>query len=125
MLLFAQAGPGQLVEATVASSEPALLLSAYAVQANSGALKVVVFNKNPDRTVQLAIDVGQRMTGANLLRLYAPRVDDATDTTLGGAPVGAAGSWSPAHAERLALSDGIAMVNLPATTAALVTFDTV
>jgi hypothetical protein len=123
MLLFAQAGPGQLVESNLEPSEA--LLMAYSVRSDNGALKIAAFNKNPDHGVLLTVDPGQRAQRATSLRLHASRIDGATDTTLGGAPVGAAGEWSVARKETLPLENGSAVIELPAASAALITFEPV
>ena len=123
MLLFAQAGAGQLVESKFGQLDQAPLLTAYALRSGTGATKVAAFNKNLDRGVRLTIDSGQRSKGATVLRLRAPRVDDTTDTTFGGAPVGAGGAWSAGRQETLAVENGSAVLDLPATSAALITFD--
>jgi hypothetical protein len=123
MLLFAQAGAGQLVESKLELSEQAPLLTAYALRSDQGALKVAVFNKNLNRGTRLTIDPGQRAQRVTLLRLHAPRIDDTTDTTFGAAPVGSAGEWSVAREETLPLENGSAVVDLPAASAALITFE--
>ena len=46
MLLFAQAGAGQLFETQLEHSEDAPLLPTYALRANSGTIKVAAINKN-------------------------------------------------------------------------------
>jgi len=58
----------------------------------------------------------------SVLRLVAPRVDDTTDITFGGAPVGASGAWSATREEILSGENGVAAIELPAASAALVTF---
>ncbi len=123
MLLFAQAGAGQLVESKFDQSEQAPLLTAYALRSITGTLKVAAFNKNLDRGVRLTIDSGQPAKRATALRLRAPRVDDTTDTTLGGAPVGAGGAWSSAQQEVLAIENRTAILDLPAASAALITLE--
>jgi glycosyl hydrolase family 79 len=123
MLLFAQAGAGQLVESKLELSEQAPLLTAYALRSDQGALKVAVFNKNLNRGTRLTIDPGQRAQRVTLLRLHAPRIDDTTDTTFGAAPVGSAGEWSVAREETLPLENGSAVIDLPAASAALITFE--
>ncbi len=122
MLMFAQAGVGTLLETTLDPAPDAPLLTAYALRAPGGALKVAAFNKNMDRAVQLDIDPGLRTGPATALRLYAPRLDDATDVTFAGAPVGANGSWSVASEEKPAGESGILRMELPPGSAALVTF---
>jgi hypothetical protein len=124
MLMFAQAGVGTLLETTLDQAADAPLLTAYALRAPGGALKVAAFNKNVDRALQLDIDPGLRTGPPTALRLYAPRLDDATDVTFAGAPVGASGSWSVASEERPAVESGIVRMELPPASAALVTFAT-
>lgn len=123
MLLFAQAGAGQLVESKLEPGEHAPLLTAYGLRNDSGATKVAVFNKHTDRAIRLTVDVGQPAQRVSSLRLHAPRVDDTTDTTFGGAPVGAGGAWSAASEETLSLENGAAVIELPAASAALITFE--
>jgi hypothetical protein len=123
MLMFALAGAGQLVETALDHPERAPLLTAYGLRSNAGAIKVAALNKNLDRGVRLTVDAGQRSQRASALRLHAPRVDDTTDTTFGGAPVGARGAWSAAREETLPVENGAAVIDLPATSAALITFE--
>jgi hypothetical protein len=123
MLLFAQAGPGQLVESKLESSDRAPLLTAYGLRSTTAAIKVAVFNKHLDRSVRLTIDAAQRAQRVTSLRLHAPRVDDTTDATFGGAPVGAGGAWSATHQDTLSMENGAAVLELPAASAALVTFE--
>ncbi len=123
MLLFAEAGAGQLVETQPEGVEQAPLLTAYGLRAQGGELKAAIFNKNLDRRVRLAVNVGEGAQHAKVLRLHAPRVDDTTDVTFGGAPVGAAGVWSAAREERLPMQNGSVMVELPAASAVLITFE--
>jgi Glycosyl hydrolase family 79, N-terminal domain len=123
MLLFAQAGPGQLVETKFEPLEQAASLTAYGLRNGQGALKVTAFNKNLDRAIRLTIDAGQRAPRVRSLRLHAPRVDDTTDTTLGASPVGAGGAWSAAREEILGIENGAAVIELPPASAALIIFE--
>ncbi len=123
MLLFAEAGSGQLLESTLDHPEQAPLLTAYGLRSPAGAIKVAVFNKNLDRGVRLTMDAGQGLQRANALSLHAPRVDDTTDTTLGGSPVGAAGAWTPVRKQALTFENGAAILQLSAASAALITFE--
>ncbi|HTV60205.1 MAG TPA: glycosyl hydrolase family 79 C-terminal domain-containing protein [Verrucomicrobiae bacterium] len=122
MLLFAAAGSGRLVESKLDGIEDAPLLTAYGVRADDGSIKIAIFNKNIDRRVRLAVETGEPVKAANLLRLFAPRVDDATDVTFGGAPVGASGEWSEAFQENLSVENGKTNVEMPAASAALIRF---
>jgi hypothetical protein len=128
MLLFAQAGPGTLIDTKIlggvdaaAGSDAAPMQSAYGLVSDAGKVKLVVFNRDA-RAVRLSIDPGSRMERATALRLSAPRIEDTTDTTLGSAPVGASGEWAPLREEKLSISSGQVMLDLPAASAALVSF---
>jgi Glycosyl hydrolase family 79 C-terminal beta domain len=123
MLLFAQAGAGQLVESKLDQREQAPLLTAYGIRNDAGGMKVAAFHKNATCSVSLTIDAGQRAQRVRSLRLHAPRVDDTTDATFGGAPVGAGGAWSASREEVLTVGNGAAVLDLPAASAALITFE--
>ena len=86
MLLFAQAGAGQLVGSKLDQRDQAPLLTAYAIRNDAGGMKVPAFNKSATRSVSLTIDAGQRAQRVRSLRRHAPRVDDPTDATFGGGP---------------------------------------
>lgn len=125
MLLFAQAGPGHLIDAKLDNPQDAPLVNAYGLLNEGvephGTVKAVIFNKHDDRTVKLHIDCGQRANRARALRLTAPRLDDTQDVTLGGNPVGGSGAWSAEHEEDLTVHEGAAKIDMPAGSAALVT----
>jgi hypothetical protein len=121
MLLFAEAGAGTLVAAEIDKGAAAPLLNAYGLSAN-GTMKAVILNKHADRDVALTIDSGTRAASASVIRLQAPRLNDTADTTLGGAPVGAGGDWSPAVTEKIAARKGKVTLLMPKASGALVTF---
>ncbi|HTW47619.1 MAG TPA: hypothetical protein VMD92_06715 [Acidobacteriaceae bacterium] len=125
MLLFAQAGPGHLIDAKLDNQQDAPLVTAYGLVNDDveprDTVKAIVFNKHDDRAVQLTIGSGEGANRARALRLSAPRLDDTQDVTLGANPVGDSGAWSAEHEEDLALHDGAAGIDLPPGSAALVT----
>lgn len=123
MLLFAQAGSGQLIETQIEGRDQAQLLTAYALRADDGKVKVAIFNKNLDRKVRLYLNPGAMARGAKVLRLHAPRIDDTTDVTFGGAPVGASGAWSPGWEQTLPVQNGSVTMEVPAADGALITFE--
>jgi len=120
--MFAQAGAGTLIGSTLDGAEAGSLLTAYGLLASDGATKVVIFNKNADRDIGLSIEGAPRTQQATVFRLRAPRLDDTTDVTLAGAPVGASGQWTSARAEVIQTQNGIFSMDLPAASAALVSF---
>lgn len=107
MLLFSQSLGAQLVEAKL-DSPGAPLLAAYGLRSDAGDLHVAAFNKHADRSVRLTIDPGQPAHRVTVLNLRAPRIDDTTGITLGGGP--------------LALENGSTALDLPAASAARITF---
>ena len=127
MLLFAQAGPGYLIDASLDNQPDAPLLTAYGVLNDTGnapgTARAIIFNKEADRAAHLTIDIGEPAAQARVLRLTAPRLDDTQDVTLGANPVGAAGAWLPEREEALAVHNGTATIELPAGSAALVSFN--
>jgi hypothetical protein len=50
-------------------------------------------------------------------------VDDTTDTTFGGSTVGSGGAWSITREEIPEVENGAAAIELPAASAALITFE--
>lgn len=123
MLLFQQGGAGQLVESAIDAPGLRPLLTAYGLRNDAGEIKAAIFNKNLARAVRIRIDAGVSAARVSALRLHAPRVDDTTDTTFGGSPIGAGGAWSARREETLLVENGSAVLDLPAACAALVTFE--
>jgi hypothetical protein len=121
MLLFAQAGAGQLMAAKLSGNEAAPLLTAYALRGTDGRTRVALFNKNLDADVEVAIS-GVASPSATVLRLAAPRADDTTDVTFGGAPVGASGSWSALVREHVLGHSGGFVLHMPKASGALLEF---
>jgi hypothetical protein len=121
MLLFAQAGAGQLVTNTLSEPQPDDAVAAYSLKTPSG-LKTVLFNKNPSSVVAITIDPGQRAGAARVLRLSGPSLDATSGVTLGGSGVDAHADWTASKESRLHAVHGLYTVELPAASAALVTF---
>lgn len=124
MLLFAVAGAGRLVMTEldgVAATDGSV--SAYGLMSDDEELKVVVLNKNPDRDVTLTVAAAGSKK-ASVLRLVAPRADDTTDVTFGGAVVGSYGGWAPTVAETPAVHHGALVLQMPKASAAVVTLAT-
>jgi hypothetical protein len=119
MLLFAAAGHGRLVATRMAGAADGALV-AHGLKTPDGTLKVVVLNRSLDGDVTLAIDAPGVTRGA-VMRLTAPRPDDRTDVTLGGAVVGNDGNWTPAVTERLVAGQGPLTLRMPRASGALVT----
>jgi hypothetical protein len=124
MLLFAVAGARRLV-ATEMDGTGATdgSVSAYGLISDDDELKVVILNRSRDADVILTVSAPGAKK-ASVLRLVAPRVDDATDVTFGGSVVGNYGGWAPTVAETPAVRNGALVLQMPKASGALVTFDT-
>jgi len=119
MLLFAVAGAGRLVMTQLEGAADGAL-AAYCVKTPDGTLKLVLLNRNLDRDATLTVDVAG-VKSASVLRLIAPRANDTTDVTFGGAVVGNDGAWTPTVAESLAVRRSSVTLSVPQASGALVT----
>jgi hypothetical protein len=118
MLLFAVAGVGRLVMTELEGADGSL--AAYCLKTPDGTLKVVLLNKSPDRDATLTV-AALGVKSASVLRLIAPRPDDTTDVTFGGAVVGNDGAWTPTVAENPAVRRSSLTLSVPRASGALVT----
>ena len=117
MLMFAHASDGALVPTRLGGGSDAL--SAYAVRAGDGALRVSLVNRDLGRASQVAIDPGHRFGQGHVLQLVGPAVD-GTDVTFGGATLDDYGGWTAATKEPLQFTGNEFMVEVPAASAATV-----
>lgn len=122
MLLFAEAGAGRLVESHLDRPQPEDVVAAYSVRTDSG-LKTVLFNKNPDSTQRVTIDPGLRTGHATVLALTGPSLDATCGVKLGDARVSSFGQWENPHRETIQADRGRIIVDLPAASAALISFE--
>ena len=122
MLLFAQAGAGQLVENKLSEPQPEDVVAAYSLKTDSG-LKTLLFNKSSGSALHIVIDPGQRAQRATLLQLSAPHLDSTSDVTLEGSGVDAHADWSAASQPALTQKHGQFTTDLPPASAALITFE--
>ena len=117
MLMFAAAGPGQLIPATLSNGAAAPLFSAYALKGPDGLPSLILINKHADVDVSLVIATAN---GGHVQRLLAPRLDDIENAAFSGARVGIAGAWSPASTEIVRSQNGVVILPMPHGSAALV-----
>lgn len=121
MLLFAEAGAGQLVKNTLSEPQPEDTVAAYSLKTDAG-LKTVVFNKGATTGLRLEIDPGQKAERATVLMLSGPNLEATSGVTLGGATVDAHGEWRGARRATISNRSGMLSIELPAASAALVDF---
>jgi hypothetical protein len=122
MLLFEQAGPGQMLESKLDYNQDVPLLTAYSLRSDSGEIKTVIFNKYQDRNIRVAIDPGKHSAGAKVLHLMAPGIESTSGVTLGAGTIDASGKWQASKEERVPLTQNLINVELRASSATLVSF---
>jgi hypothetical protein len=120
MLMFAQAARGALVPAHLARDTSGL--KAFAVRAPEGTLRVCLINQNITRDERVDIDAGRKFAVASMMQLAGPSVDATAGVTLGGASVDEFGGWAPATHEEVRLTGHEVIVDVPAASAALISF---
>jgi hypothetical protein len=121
MLLFYLAGQGPMLSTTAATSNP--YFTAYAVKAD-GWTSVVLDNKNATTGVDAMVDLGAAVTSASAIYLEGTPAGSltasATDITLAGARVTAAGGWNCNPPYIQTTSGNAVSVYVPPASAALV-----
>lgn len=122
ILMVSQMVGGRLIGSKLQLPGDSPLLKAYTVQAGNGSMQAAIINKNPEQRVRLMVQTGSNARRIAVKRLVAPRLQDTTDVTFAGAPVGADGSWKPERIEYISSSNGIAECWIPAGSAALLTW---
>ncbi len=97
-------------------------VSAHGILSDRETLRLVLINKEGlDRVV---VDVSGLVyySRAAALRLVAPSFDSRAAITFGGRSVDLNGSWEPEPAQRVERKGGSFLLQLPAASAAVVTF---
>jgi hypothetical protein len=118
MLMFAEVGPGTLVRAKFENGASGV--AAFALRANDGSLKAIVFNKNAERDFRLLINTGARRVTA--LRLEAPLLASKRGMTLGGAALKADASWSSNSQQEFRIDTMTPGLPMPRASALVVSF---
>jgi len=110
ILLFTLAGQGTLYTTSL-SGIGSLNITAYAVRTASGALNIIVVNKDGAQNLQLTVQLPQSASSATLLEMTqltagvtGPSLSATSGVTIQGASVGANGSFSPGAAYTLSAS---------------------
>jgi hypothetical protein len=120
MLLFAYAGRGSLVPIHTRGIRP--WLRAFAVRGTVGEHRLILVNTDlaQNEHVRLAT-TGKKAT---ILRLTADSAESKSGLTFGGASVDPNGDWAPRVAESVTFKADRFVVEVPATSAAVVQFHT-
>jgi hypothetical protein len=121
MLLFAQAGAGSLVSATVTTS--AQNFTAWAIKTDEGT-SVVLNNRDASSGVSVSVDLGSAVSSASAIYLEATPHGSLTaasgSVTLAGAQVSTDGDWPSKTPYVQTVSGSTVSVYVPAASAALV-----
>ena len=116
LLAFAEGSKGE--QLSLACDTGGVNLTAYAARSGSN-VTLTVINKDMSRDASVTV-TGLSAKQASVMRLSAPSLTATTGITLGGAPVDGSGKWNGGKSEPVKL--GKAMFEMPAGSAALVTF---
>jgi hypothetical protein len=117
MLLFSQAGAGNLDATSVAGGSPLL---AHAVAASDGSTRVVLVNESATTDVDATVDLGKAATSATLTRLAGPSLEATSGVTLAGNPISPSGAWNPGPLPSVPVTGSTLEVDVPAASAVLV-----
>jgi hypothetical protein len=119
LLAFAQAAKGEQIALTVDAG--GANLTAYAARQNAGAMTVTVINKDQSRDAAVEVTGPAALQQAQVMRLTAPSLTAMNGMLLGGATVAGDGSWTGGKADPVRVVRGKALLDVPASSAALVT----
>jgi hypothetical protein len=118
ILLFTLAGTGSLLTTTM--NVGSLNATAYAVKSSSGAINVVVVNKDSTQNLDVSITLPQSVHTASLLGMTGGSLAATSGVTIQGAAVNADGSFSPSAAYTLTASGMQLSCYVPALSAVLI-----
>jgi hypothetical protein len=126
ILFFTLAGQGLLLTTSL-SGIGSLNVTAYAVKASSGALNLVIVNKDSTQNLQLTAQLPQAANSATLLEMTqlssgatGPSLSATSGVTIQGASIGVNGSFSPGAPYTLSSSGNQVTCYVPALSAVLI-----
>ena len=102
--LFTLAGQGLLLQTAISAG--GLDATAYATQAVSGALSIIINNKDQTQTLNAVIQLPQTVTSAQLIQMTGPSLSATTGIAIQGAAIQANGDFQPGAATALQVSGG-------------------
>jgi hypothetical protein len=110
--LMSQLTGGRMVASHLLDNSNPLVVG-YAARDAKGRLAAVILNKDANTDLQLTVRAGTSDSPVEVQRLIAPTLIDEQDTTLGAAPIGAAGEWQPESQETLHSSSNNVQCRIP------------
>jgi uncharacterized protein (TIGR03437 family) len=93
--LFTLAGQGTLQQTTISGG---LNATAYAIKAVSGALSIIINNKDQAQTLNVSLQLPQPAHSATLIQMTGPALDSTTGVTIQGSTIQPDGTFSPGPA---------------------------
>jgi hypothetical protein len=103
------------------TNHPEYNCSAYACLNSDGARTVTLINKDDSSDFYFTINTGRTISSVQISRLTAPGVESATGITFSGSKVNDDGTFKPAAPASYIVSKNTFSVNVPATSAAVIT----
>jgi hypothetical protein len=91
--LFTLAGQGLVQQTTISAS--GLNVTAYAIQAVSGAYSIIINNKDQTQNLNVMIQLPQPAASAELIQMTGPSLDATTGVMIQGASIQPTGAFSP------------------------------
>ena len=126
LTLFQLAGQGRILRTTIDAQ--GRTVTAYAVASSTGALRLVLVNKDFRDDLDIAVSLPRAASRATALTLgqrspdaSGPSLTAASGVTLQGAAVGLDGGWNPAPPDVVPVKGGVLTVRAPRLSAVLVT----
>jgi hypothetical protein len=110
--------PGNVIPATITPG-PNINFTAYGVRQASGAISVLLDNKDPGNAVVVSVNPGPNVAGAQLIELSGPALNSTSSFMLGGATINIDGSWNGGVQQILTATNGQLTVTVPPISAIL------
>lgn len=119
MRFFTMLGQGKVYACKL--SVNGLNATAYAVVSASGAMSLMLVNKDPYQSINLSIDCGRSIATANMMTLAGPALSGTSGLAIQGGRIQLDGSLAAKPAYTLAVNDTTVQCYLNAKSAALIT----
>lgn len=91
--LFTLAGQGMLLQTAISAG--GLNATAYAIQAASGSLNIIINNKDQAQTLNVALQLPYAATGAQMMQMTGPSLNSTTGIAIQGGTIQPDGSFAP------------------------------
>jgi hypothetical protein len=125
LMMFALAGQGSMYQTSL--SVNGVNATAYAVKDSSGALNLVIVNKDENQNLQLSVSLPQKAASASLISMTqnangvtGPSLSATSGVTIQDATISTSGSFSPAASYSLSAGSSQVSCYVPALSAVLV-----